>query len=80
MAQLTANGPLNGSLAALDGAYLGLAYVGVVSTGIFCTMACPSRTPLEKNCRFFETVADCEAAGFRACKRCRPAGQKQIRC
>ena len=53
MAQLTAHGPLYGSLAARDGTYLGLAYVGVISTGIFCTMACPSRTPLEKKLPVF---------------------------
>ena len=69
---------LYASLAARDGAFAGRVYVGVVSTGIFCTMACPSRTPLRKNCRFFETAEDCREAGFRACKRCRPEGRDQV--
>lgn len=72
MAEIIDVDHLYASLAARDRAFLGQAYVGVRSTGIFCTMGCPSRTPLQKNCRFFETVDDCVAAGFRACKRCRP--------
>ncbi|MEX3008384.1 bifunctional transcriptional activator/DNA repair enzyme AdaA [Hoeflea sp. TYP-13] len=55
-----------------DPAYEGRAYAGVVSTGIFCRLTCPARKPKRENCRFFETVAACVEAGFRACKRCRP--------
>ena len=62
------------ALMARDAAAAGGVYVGVVSTGIFCLIGCPSRTPKPENCRFFETVDDCLDAGFRACKRCRPAG------
>ncbi|WP_332717672.1 Ada metal-binding domain-containing protein [Pelagibacterium mangrovi] len=72
MAELSETAELYASLAARDRRYLGEVFVGVGSTGIFCTMGCASRTPLEQNCRFFETVEDCVAAGFRACKRCRP--------
>ncbi|MDQ0436812.1 methylphosphotriester-DNA--protein-cysteine methyltransferase [Kaistia dalseonensis] len=50
----------------------GHAFYGVVTTGIYCRPACPSRPPLPKNTRFFVTAADAEAAGLRACKRCRP--------
>ena len=72
MAELTETAVLYVSLAARDGAFAGRAFVAVSSTGIYCTMQCPSRLPLEKHCRFFEAAADCRAAGFRACKRCRP--------
>ena len=75
MAEIADTETLYASLAARDGAYLGRAYVGIKSTGIFCTMTCPARTPLERNCRFFETIGDCVTAGFRACRRCRPDGQ-----
>src|SRR5260370_1175094 len=33
---------------------------------------CASRRPLRTNTAFFETTEAAEAAGFRACKRCRP--------
>jgi AraC family transcriptional regulator of adaptative response / DNA-3-methyladenine glycosylase II len=44
----------------------------VTSTGIYCRPSCPARTPLRKNVRFFVLPAAAEAAGFRACRRCRP--------
>ena len=59
------------SLVARDGGVPGV-LVCVRTTGIFCRMTCPARTPLLKNVEFRETVEDCVAAGFRACKRCRP--------
>jgi AraC family transcriptional regulator of adaptative response/methylated-DNA-[protein]-cysteine methyltransferase len=56
-----------------DERFRGQALVCVTSTGIFCRFGCPARTPLRRNVRFLASVAACEAAGFRACKRCRPA-------
>ena len=47
-------------------------YLGVTSTGIYCRPSCPARKPKPENCRFFPNAAACVAAGFRACKRCRP--------
>lgn len=46
--------------------------VAVTSTGVYCRPACPSRTPKRANTRFFRLPAAAEAAGFRACRRCRP--------
>ena len=63
---------LYASLAARDGRFDGLAFVCVKTTGIYCRMTCPARTPLRRNVTFRALAADCEAAGFRACKRCRP--------
>ena len=45
----------------------------VATTGIYCRPGCPARPPLRANVRFFDDSADAERAGFRACKRCRPA-------
>lgn len=50
----------------------GVFFVAVKTTGVFCRPVCPSRTPLQKNVEFFATTAEAEAAGYRACKRCRP--------
>lgn len=44
----------------------------VSSTGIYCRPGCPSRVPRRDNVRFFEDATVAEAAGFRACKRCKP--------
>lgn len=44
----------------------------VSSTGVYCKPSCPSRRPRRVRVTFFETPADAKAAGFRACKRCRP--------
>jgi len=43
----------------------------VVTTGIYCQPGCAAK-PLAENVRTFELAASAEAAGFRACLRCRP--------
>ena len=48
----------------------------VTTMGVFCKPGCPSPRPLRRNVRFFEAVSDAEAAGFRACKRCDPKGER----
>src|SRR5450631_3428301 len=53
---------------AADGSFV----YGVASTGIYCRPSCPSRRPRRDRVAFFETAADAERAGFRACRRCEP--------
>ncbi len=48
----------------------------VTTMGVYCRPGCPSRPPLRKNVRFFDAPAAAEAAGFRACKRCDPRGDR----
>lgn len=55
---------------AADGAFV----YAVTSTGVYCRPSCPSRRPRRDRVRFFPTPATASAAGFRACKRCRPDG------
>ncbi len=55
-----------------DRAFDGVFFTGVRSTGIYCRPVCPARTPLFKNCTWHATAEAARAAGFRACKRCRP--------
>jgi AraC family transcriptional regulator of adaptative response/methylated-DNA-[protein]-cysteine methyltransferase len=57
---------------ASDPAYRGLFVLGVKTTGIFCHPTCRARKPRPENVVFFRTTAEALAAGFRACKRCRP--------
>jgi AraC family transcriptional regulator of adaptative response/methylated-DNA-[protein]-cysteine methyltransferase len=47
-------------------------YYAVTTTGVFCRASCSSRRPLRANVRFFGSAEAAQAAGFRACKRCRP--------
>jgi AraC family transcriptional regulator of adaptative response/methylated-DNA-[protein]-cysteine methyltransferase len=49
---------------------------GVATMGVFCRPGCPSRAPLRRNARFFDDAAQARAAGFRACKRCDPEGER----
>ncbi|HEY2176361.1 MAG TPA: AlkA N-terminal domain-containing protein [Mycobacteriales bacterium] len=46
--------------------------IAVTSTGIYCRPSCPAQTPKRANVRFYPLPAAAQAAGFRACKRCRP--------
>lgn len=55
-----------------DARFDGRFYTGVTSTGIYCRPVCPARTPARPNVRFFACAAAAQAAGFRACRRCRP--------
>ncbi|HWI12143.1 MAG TPA: Ada metal-binding domain-containing protein, partial [Burkholderiaceae bacterium] len=59
-------------ITARDARFDGRLFVGVTSTGIYCRPICRVRTPRERNCRFFATPAQAEAAAFRPCMKCRP--------
>lgn len=60
------------ALCARDAAWDGRFLYGVVTTGVYCRPSCAARRPRRENVRFFATGDDARAAGFRACKRCRP--------
>jgi AraC family transcriptional regulator of adaptative response / DNA-3-methyladenine glycosylase II len=60
------------AILARDARFDGRLFVGVTSTGIYCRPICRVRTPMKKNCRFFATAAQAEAATFRPCMKCRP--------
>jgi AraC family transcriptional regulator of adaptative response / DNA-3-methyladenine glycosylase II len=46
--------------------------LGVLTTGIYCLPSCAARPPRPENARVFATEEKAQAAGLRACKRCRP--------
>ena len=54
------------------GKFNGKFLIGVLSTGIYCLPSCPARQPKPENVKLFKTEAEAQAAGLRACKRCRP--------
>jgi len=47
-------------------------FVGVATTGIYCRVVCPAKTPRRENCTFYPSAAAAERAGHRPCLRCRP--------
>ncbi|HTJ45559.1 MAG TPA: bifunctional DNA-binding transcriptional regulator/O6-methylguanine-DNA methyltransferase Ada [Kofleriaceae bacterium] len=47
----------------------------VTTTRIFCRPSCPARRPRRENVKFFPDAESAEAAGFRACRRCRPKAE-----
>ena len=55
-----------------DRAFDGRFVTGVLTTGIYCRPSCAARHPARGNVRFFAEGAAAQAAGLRACKRCRP--------
>ena len=59
-------------LLAHDARFDGRLFVGVTSTGVYCRPICRVRMPARRNCRFFDTPAQAEAASFRPCLKCRP--------
>jgi AraC family transcriptional regulator of adaptative response / DNA-3-methyladenine glycosylase II len=55
-----------------DARFDGQFVTAVRTTGIYCRPSCPAQTPKRENVLFFPHAAAASAAGFRACKRCRP--------
>lgn len=60
------------AFAARDRAFDGRFVAAVTTTMIYCRASCPARRPRPDNVRIMASGAEAEAAGFRACLRCRP--------
>lgn len=54
----------------LDGEFV----FAVTTTGIYCRPSCPAKPAKRHNVVFFDTTQLAQAAGFRACMRCKPDG------
>src|SRR5579859_6647389 len=59
--------------AAADGRFV----FAVKTTGIYCRPSCTSRQPRRQNVVFYRAPEAAEAAGYRACKRCRPKDARE---
>ncbi|MBX9815560.1 MAG: helix-turn-helix domain-containing protein, partial [Sphingomonas sp.] len=60
------------ALIARDRAFDGRFVWSVASTGVYCKPSCPARRPRRDYVAFHADGEAARAAGFRACKRCRP--------
>jgi AraC family transcriptional regulator of adaptative response/methylated-DNA-[protein]-cysteine methyltransferase len=59
--------------AAADGNFV----FAVKTTGVYCRPSCASRQPRRENVVFYRAPEAAEAAGYRACKRCRPKDTRE---
>ena len=59
-----------------DGAFEGLFFACVRTTGIFCRPTCPARKPRPENVEFAATVKDALALGYRPCRVCHPTADR----
>ena len=55
-----------------DARFDGRFVAGVTTTHVYCKSSCSAKKPAAENIVFFDTPSDAEAAGFRACRKCRP--------
>jgi AraC family transcriptional regulator of adaptative response / DNA-3-methyladenine glycosylase II len=60
------------AVASRDARFDGQFVTAVRTTGIYCRPSCPAQTPKRPNVNFYPSATAAVAAGFRACKRCRP--------
>ena len=52
--------------------FVGVFFVGVKTTGIFCIATCRARKPKRENVEFYTDYKDALLHGYRPCKVCRP--------
>ncbi|MGH7584354.1 MAG: bifunctional transcriptional activator/DNA repair enzyme AdaA [Gemmatimonadales bacterium] len=71
-ARLPSRRTLLTAVARRDPSWDGLFVFGVRTTGVACRPTCPARRGRPDRLEFFATADDARAAGFRACRRCRP--------
>lgn len=55
-----------------DQSYVGIFFVGVKTTSIFCIATCRARKPKKENVEFFSDFKDALDNGYRPCKVCKP--------
>ncbi|MEM6842773.1 MAG: methylated-DNA--[protein]-cysteine S-methyltransferase [Bacteroidota bacterium] len=60
------------ALLARDSKYVGVFYVGVKTTSVFCIATCRARKPKKENVVFYSSFKTALAHGFRPCKVCKP--------
>lgn len=52
--------------------FVGIFFVGVKTTDVFCIATCRARKPKKENVVFYATFKDALAYGYRPCKICKP--------
>ncbi|WP_305039575.1 bifunctional transcriptional activator/DNA repair enzyme AdaA [Fulvivirga ulvae] len=60
------------ALVSKDQQFIGVFYVGVKTTGVFCISTCRARKPKLENVEFYTEQIDLLRNGYRPCKICKP--------
>jgi len=55
-----------------ESSYIGIFYVGVKTTSVFCISTCRARKPKFENVEFYTTFKEALDSGYRPCKICKP--------
>ncbi|MEL6189915.1 MAG: Ada metal-binding domain-containing protein, partial [Myxococcota bacterium] len=63
---------MRAALSARDPRYDDRFVYAVITTGVYCRPSCGARPARPENLRFYSNPEAARAAGFRACRRCRP--------
>lgn len=71
-AQVPADDSRWAAVAGREKAFDGEFVYAVRTTGVYCRPSCPSRAAKRENVAFFDTTHLAQAAGYRACRRCKP--------
>jgi len=58
--------------------YVGIFYVGVKTTSVFCIATCRARKPKFENVEFYTRFKDALEAGYRPCKICKPTENANV--
>lgn len=61
------------ALVSRDPKFVGIYFVGVKTTGIFCISTCRARKPKRENVVFYDDMKDLLKHGYRPCKVCKPS-------
>ncbi|MFF2480028.1 bifunctional transcriptional activator/DNA repair enzyme AdaA [Paenibacillus sp. NPDC058071] len=64
------------AIAANDEEANGRFLYAIRTTGIYCKPSCKSRLPNRSNVTVFDNAGQAAEAGYRSCKRCKPAGER----
>lgn len=74
LANATEQDPRWAKIIARDATADGQFYYAVKTTGVYCRPSCSARQARPEHVEFYQTTAEAQHAGFRACKRCKPDG------
>lgn len=58
--------------------FLGVFFVGVKTTSVFCIATCRARKPKKENVEFYKSFKDALHNGYRPCKVCKPTENANI--
>lgn len=78
LAAATIHDPRWAAVCARDSAFDGRFFYSVKTSGVYCRPGCKARPARPENVAFHDSAKAAEAAGFRPCKRCKPATARNV--